>query len=310
MPNPWSMLTVLALVLGCAANTPHPTREAAPEPMQHVERVDPPWVAGAAAAKIVYAVPGMEQATATKDVVYKRAAPYTLALDVWSPKQAAPRPAIVFVHGGPVPDNLRTEPKDWSIFQSYGQLAAASGFVGITFNHRLYGLDKIADAYADVIDLVQHVQANAAKYGVDPDRICLWAFSGGGALVAAAFGNRLPGVRCVVSFYGVLDRRPQRKAIPASISDATLQELSPVYRVAAGHPMPPMLIGRAGKDAPEINATVDDFVREAKARNAPVQVIEHPTGQHAFDVRDDDDRSREIIAEAVKFIALHTAAAK
>jgi acetyl esterase/lipase len=223
-------------------------------------------------------------------------------MDVWSPKQPGPRPAIVFVHGGPIPGNLRTQPKDWGVFVSYGQLAAASGFVGITFNHRLYELDRLPDAQADLVDLVGRIRSDAATYGIDRDRICLWAFSGGGSLVSAAFDGKLPGVRCVVSFYGVLDRRPERADIPASISDEVLQQLSPVYRVAAGHRVPPMLIARAGKDAPAINATVDAFVREAKAHDAPLQVIEHPTGQHGFDVRDDDDRSREVIAAAIRFI--------
>jgi acetyl esterase/lipase len=244
----------------------------------------------------------MADVSATKDVVYKQAG-VALTMDVWAPRQPGPRPAIVFVHGGPIPGDLRTQPKDWGVYLSYGQLAAASGLVGVTFNHRLYGLDRVADAQADVVDLVAHVRANAAKYGIDRDRICLWAFSGGGPLLAAAFDGKLPGVRCVVSFYGLLDRRPERADTPASISDEVLQQLSPVWHMAAGHRVPPMLIARAGKDAPAINATVDDFVREAKAHNAPVQVIEHPTGRHAFDALDNDDRSREIIAAAMSFIA-------
>jgi acetyl esterase/lipase len=247
----------------------------------------------------------MEHVTARRDVAYKRSDTRALTMDVWSPKQAGPRPAIVFVHGGPVPSNLRTEPKDWGVYRSYGQLAAASGFVGITFNHRLYGLDQVTNAQADVVDLVRHLSAHAAEYGIDPDRICLWAFSGGGSLLSAAFGDQLPGVRCVVSFYGLLDRRQERAEIPPSITDEALQMLSPVYRVGAGHRFPPMLIARAGNDAPAINATVDELVRNAKARNALVQVIEHATGRHAFDILDDDDRSREVIVEALRFVASH-----
>jgi acetyl esterase/lipase len=279
-------LVALAVAIGCGSSpAPSPPTPAPP-------RNDPPWVAEVARARIVYAVPGMAQQTARQDLVYKRAGSDVLQLDLWAPKQAGVHPAIVFIHGGPVPGDLRTQPKDWGVYVSYGQLAAASGFVGVTFNHRLYGPDRIADAHSDVRDLVGHLRANAARYRIDPDRICLWAFSGGGSLVSAAFGDQLPGVRCLVSFYGVLDREPP--------------ELSPVKLVAAGKRVPPMLIARAGKDDPAINETVDAFLREAKAHDAPVQMIEHPTGQHAFDLRDDDDRSREIIAAAVRFVGSHT----
>lgn len=297
-----AVLVVMSCTNHPAAQAPSGPRAPAPG---ELAREDPDWLVPIAAKRIVYSIPGMEQLTAKADVVYKRAGNEVLTLDVWSPKLAGPRPAIVFVHGGPIPGNLRTQPKDWGVYQSYGQLAAASGYVGITFNHRLYGLDRVADSLADLVDLVAHVHANAASYGVDRERICLWAFSGGGPLLGAAFNDQLAGVRCMVSFYGLLDRRQERAETPASISDAMLRELSPVYRIAAGQRMPPMLIARAGNDAPVINVTVDEFVREAKAHDAPVRVIEHPTGHHSFDILDDDDRSREIIAEALRFVAAH-----
>jgi len=300
---------LVCVLIGCAAPAaPSPAPPASPASAE-AARSDPDWLLPMLPMRIVYTVAGMEERSAKKDVVYKQAGTLPLTMDVWSPAQPGPRPAIVFIHGGPIPGDLRTQPKDWGVFVSYGQLAAASGFVGITFNHRLYGLDRVADAQADVVDLIGHLRASAARYGIDRDRICLWAFSGGGTLLSPALTDQLAGIRCVVSFYGLLDRRPDRAEIPGSITDADLQQLSPVYHAAAGHRIPPMLIARAGNDAPEINATVDDFVREARAHHAPVQVIEHPTGHHAFDTRDNDDRSRAIIAEAIRFIAAQLAVA-
>lgn len=296
-------LVLFALAACSAPRAPVSTAASAPPPVAPV-REDPPWLAEIAAKPLLYAIPGMDQVTASKNIVYKRAGTDVMMLDVWAPKQPTPRPAIVFVHGGPLPGNLLTQPKDWGIYLSYGRLAAASGFVGITFNHRLYGLDRLADAQSDLVDLVRHLRDNAATYGIDRDRLCLWAFSGGGTMLSAAFGDQLPGVRCLVSYYGVLDRRGQRAEIPATVTDSTLQELSPVYRVSVGHRVPPMLIARAGKDNPAINATVDAFINEAKTKRAPVQVIEHATGQHAFDALDDDARTREVIAETMRFIAL------
>jgi hypothetical protein len=41
------------------------------------------------------------------------------------------------------------------------------------------------------------------------------------------------------------------------------------------------------------------------AANAPVTVINHPTGEHGFDNQNDDDRSREIIQSALAFMTTH-----
>jgi hypothetical protein len=34
-------------------------------------------------------------------------------------------------------------------------------------------------------------------------------------------------------------------------------------------------------------------------------VLDHPTGQHGFDTRDDDERSRQIIRETLEFFVRH-----
>jgi dipeptidyl aminopeptidase/acylaminoacyl peptidase len=60
-------------------------------------------------------------------------------MDVYRPREIGPDvrlPAIVFVPGGPIPRDM-LPPREWGFFISYGELAAASGFAGVTFNHRL-----------------------------------------------------------------------------------------------------------------------------------------------------------------------------
>jgi dipeptidyl aminopeptidase/acylaminoacyl peptidase len=51
------------------------------------------------------------------------------------------RPAVLLIHGGPLPKEV--SPKDWRLFQDYGRLLAASGFVGVTFNHRFHGVETL-----------------------------------------------------------------------------------------------------------------------------------------------------------------------
>ena len=38
-------------------------------------------------------------------------------------------------------------------------------------------------------------------------------------------------------------------------------------------------------------------------------LLDHPTGQHGFDIRDDDDRSRAIIRETLAFFVRRLTAA-
>ena len=47
------------------------------------------------------------------------------------------------------------------------------------------------------------------------------------------------------------------------------------------------------------------FVQEALAGNAPLELMNNPAGRHGFDILDDDERSREIIARAVAFAQVH-----
>jgi hypothetical protein len=66
-----------------------------------------------------------------------------------------------------------------------------------------------------------------------------------------------------------------------------------------------MFVARAGQDRPALNETIDGFVQKAIAMNRPVTFVNHPDGRHAFDVLDDDARTREIIEMAIAFVRRH-----
>lgn len=63
------------------------------------------------------------------------------------------------------------------------------------------------------------------------------------------------------------------------------------------------MIGRAGLDGENLNRTIDDFIRQALAQNASIEVMNHPQGRHG--ILDPDVHSREIIARAVAFLKTH-----
>jgi len=66
-----------------------------------------------------------------------------------------------------------------------------------------------------------------------------------------------------------------------------------------------MLIARAGLDAPALNASIDRLIAAALAGNMDIDVMNHSTGHHGFDILDDNARSREIIHTTLEFMKTH-----
>ena len=254
--------------------------------------------------RIVYRVPGMDRVRVERNRVYREVAGSRLEMDVYSPPEAtrgAPLPVVILIHGGPVPPGASA--KNMGVFLSYGELLAASGLKAVTFSHRFYGAGALADAAGDVAAAVAHVRSHAEELGVDPDRIALWAFSGGGPFLSAPLRERWPFVRAIVAYYAVLDLQVPPPGAASGITQETRREFSPLrHLAAAGEKTPPLFVARAGRDNPWLNVTIDRFVQEALARNASLELMTHPAGQHGFDVLDDDDRSREIIARTLDFL--------
>jgi acetyl esterase/lipase len=255
---------------------------------------------------LVYHIDGMRDVRVQRDIVYKRDGGAGLKMNIYSPARlsgAARVPAVFFVHGGPIPEQL-VPPTQWGVFTSYGELAAASALTGVTFNHRLYAPTDYERSQADVAAAIDYVREHATQLNVDADRIALWYFSGGGPLLSAVLRERPSYVRCVLAFYAVLDMRHMVAADDAAkVARAT--ELSAAAHVRTKGGGLPMFIARAGLDQPMINQSIDTFVQEALAGNAPLELMNHPAGRHGFDILDDDERSREIIARAVAFAQVH-----
>jgi acetyl esterase/lipase len=257
--------------------------------------------------RIVYRIPGMDRVRVERNRVYREVAGSRLEMDLYSPPEAtrgAPRPVVILIHGGPVPPGASA--KNMGVFLSYGELLAASGLKAVTFSHRFYGPGALADAAGDVAAAVAHVRDHAEELGIDRDRVALWAFSGGGPFLSQPLRERWPFVRAIVAYYAVLDLQVPPPGAAGGIADDTRRDFSPLHLLAAAtENMPPLLVARAGRDNPWLNATIDRFVAEALARNVPLELMTHPAGQHGFDVLDDDGRSREIIARTLDFLKYH-----
>ena len=252
---------------------------------------------------VVYTVPGMDRVQIVKDLKYTPATDPNIAMDIYSsPEHTASGklPAVIFIHGG-----ARAEwtPKEWGIYTSWGRLIAASGFVGVTFTHRLEYPNRTLDTGArDVQAAINYVRSNADKYNVDKDRICLIAFSAGGPMLSLALRGDTPYIKCIVGFYAFMDIRQSN--YNKAEDPEKLKAFSPItYLDKRPRNLPAIFIARAGLDeVPTMNDSIDRFVNTGVSKNIKVTLENHPTGVHAFDNQNDDDRSREIIRNLIAFM--------
>ncbi|MBN0043583.1 alpha/beta fold hydrolase [Streptomyces actuosus] len=207
-----------------------------------------------------------------------------------------PRPAVLFVHGGPVPAGARPTPREWPGQVGYARSAAARGVVGVTFDHRLHDTADYARAADDVAAAVELVRADPR---VDADRVALWFFSGGGLLSADWLGAPPAWLRCVAASYPVLAPMPNW-GIAGS-------RFRPAAAVGGAGALPVVLV-RAGREAPEIAATVEEFLAAAKDGGTDVEVVDVPDGRHGFETVDADDAWRDAFHHALDRVVTHLTA--
>jgi acetyl esterase/lipase len=162
-------------------------------------------------------------------------------------------------------------------------------------------------AAEDVASLLKYVRAHARDLRIDPDRLALWAFSGGGPLLSLAFRDPQPYIRCLVAYYAPLDyRNAPAIFFGAPIPKETIEKLSPFQGESkAPGPLPPIFLARAGRDFPWIKDSVDTFVRTALEKSLTIDLMNHPRGRHSFDILDADERSREIIGRTIAYLLEH-----
>ncbi|MFD0024732.1 alpha/beta fold hydrolase [Streptomyces sp. NPDC058382] len=211
-------------------------------------------------------------------------------VDLYLPDAEGPRPAVVFVHGGPVPAEGRPTPRDWPAVSGYARYAAGQGAVGVTVDHRLHDVADYGRAADDVTAAVELVRADPR---VDADRIALWFFSGG-ALMAAHWLREPPAwLRCLAACYPILAPLPYLGPVDG--------RFRPVDAVADAGGVPVVVV-RVGRETAAIAATVEEFLTASEKCAAEVEVIDVPHGRHAFDTVDPTEESREAVRRAMRSV--------
>ncbi|RZU45990.1 alpha/beta hydrolase family protein [Streptomyces sp. BK022] len=209
-------------------------------------------------------------------------------VDLYPPDGHEPRPAVVFVHGGPLPSGIRPTPRDWPTFTGYAALAARLGAVGVTLDHRLHtpaDLPRAADDVSAAVDLVR------AHPRVDGDRVALWFFSGGGPLSAPWLSAPPPWLRCLALNYPLLE------PIPGHGTDGDRFRPAAAVRGAGNLPV---VLTRVGLEDPMLDATVERFLGAAGECGAEVEVIAAPHCRHGFETLDHTAEARAVVREAME----------
>ncbi|CAL9409356.1 hypothetical protein SUDANB106_01635 [Streptomyces sp. enrichment culture] len=214
-------------------------------------------------------------------------------VDLHLPGADEPRPAVVFVHGGPVPPDARPTPRDWPAFTGYARYAASLGAVGATVDHRLHGIADYGRAAEDVREAVRLVRADPR---VDGDRIGLWFFSGGGLLSAGWLAAPPPWLRCVAATYPLLAPPPGWPVDASRFHPAT------ALRTAGRLPV---VLTRVELELPELATSMREFLAVAEHSEAAVEVIDVPGGHHGFETVDHTEPARRAVDRAMRSVLGH-----
>lgn len=179
---------------------------------------------------------------------------------------AAPAPAIVYMHGG-----------QWQKGDAVTSAVAAdtmrdNGVTLVAGHCAQIPEVRLPDMIDQTVALVRHVRANAAGYGIDPERICVAGHSSGAHLAAAALvrlanEGDLAGIACGVLVSGNYDLRPLMLSYRADylqLSDAETAALSPL--LALDRPLPPLWLTVG-------TAESDEFRRQTQSLHQAVSAL-------------------------------------
>lgn len=189
-------------------------------------------------------------------------------LDLYGAADGAPKPVLVFVHGGGFlrGDKGGSDLETWPN-ASVGRMAAQAGMIGAVINYRL-APDHIWPAGSeDVLAALDWLVAHVADHGGDPQRIVLMGTSAGAVHVAGAIRLRpdlvVRGAVLLSGLYGhtPLDQRDMAYYGPAESYAARAP------REAMAATTLPLLVAIAEFDPPRFQAEYLGLMADRLARH-------------------------------------------
>ncbi len=218
---------------------------------------------------LVYQTSDMQKVQIKTGVVYKTAGDTALSLDIYYPPEfdkRTKRPVVIFNNGVGSPELPR-----WRAYTDWARLIAASGLIAVNYQSRQ------GRAFVDTEDLIAYVRTHGDELRLDADRIGLWTCSANtGVGLPLMMQQEKSFIQCGVVYYGSAQLQTMRTDLP-------------------------VLYVRSGLDGLGINTGIEYTIRHMTEVECDLTFIHYPEGQHAFDIFDDNDRSRQIIRQTVEF---------
>jgi len=220
--------------------------------------------------KLVQPLPADPSISALHDVNYRTVDRRTLKFDLYRPTGYAPSAPLrlaIFLNGTGNP-----EMRGWGQYTGWGRLVTTVGLAGVVFDTHPDGIGE------DLDSLMEYLREHRSDLHVDPDSTVLFACSANArAGLPIVMDKRRTYLKAAVIYYGAGPVEQFRLDLP-------------VFYV------------RAGLDGVGMNREIDQLVSRAVAANAPLTFVNFGAGHHGFDLVDDNDISREIIAQSLEFM--------
>ena len=220
--------------------------------------------------RLAYHMPAADSVRVITSQPYGIATKYDLYLPP-GPTDGKVRPIVVMFNGGGGAARAQ------SLNVAWAREIAGIGLAAVTYD------GDSAGAVANFNALTRELSRVKSTHSIDPDRIAIWAGSGNAspALSVASDSTRRT-IRALVLYYGAGATTSFRRDLPIQIV-------------------------RAGMDQPGLMREIDAFVARALAANAPISVVNHPSGEHPFE--ESASRAGASVVESTLAFLYHMVAA-
>jgi acetyl esterase/lipase len=239
--------------------------------------------------------PDIGKLRAEKDIKFGKGGDIDLLLDVYHPPEGVTpkRLAIIHLFGG----GFFVGNKNAGYIINDAKALGARGYTSVSANYRLQNQGSWPAQIHDVKAAIRWTRANAAKLGVDADKIVVAGYSAGGMLSLMAAGTNgkaefegtggTPGVssdvNASIGVYPLASAEtakglwPQGQATPENIAAA-----SPTSYISAKFAPTIFVHGTGDKTVPLASSL--DFFNKLNALGVPTALTAIQGAAHAFDV--------------------------